>query len=158
MIAILVVSPSPRTNSATLNSLPDLWPKVWLLWWAPPGLGAPLSRDIRPELKRAQVWQRCHTILEDPRFKPLLRREAGRERDAGGRRTGDPGGHRVGGSSLRPRDGLPGRSSPETDAEARLSFGDRACLAFGGRLGWPVLTTDRDWKKLDVGVEVRAIR
>lgn len=39
-----------------------------------------------------------------------------------------------------------------------LSFGDRACLAFGGRLGWPVLTTDRDWKKLDVGVEVRVIR
>jgi ribonuclease VapC len=39
-----------------------------------------------------------------------------------------------------------------------LSFGDRACLAFGGRLGLPVLTTDRDWKKLDVGVEVRVIR
>ena len=32
-----------------------------------------------------------------------------------------------------------------------LSFGDRACLAFGRRLGWPVLTTDRDWKKLEVG-------
>ena len=39
-----------------------------------------------------------------------------------------------------------------------LSFGDRACLAFGRRLGWPVLTTDRDWKKLEVGVEVRVIR
>jgi ribonuclease VapC len=39
-----------------------------------------------------------------------------------------------------------------------LCFGDRACLAFGGRLGLPVLTTDRDWKTLDVGVEVRVIR
>lgn len=39
-----------------------------------------------------------------------------------------------------------------------LSFGDRACLAFGSRLGLPVLTTDRGWKSLEVGVEVRVIR
>jgi ribonuclease VapC len=39
-----------------------------------------------------------------------------------------------------------------------LSFGDRACLAFGSRLGLPVLTTDRNWKSLEVGVEVRVIR
>lgn len=39
-----------------------------------------------------------------------------------------------------------------------LSFGDRACVALGLQLGAPVLTTDRDWKSLDVGVVVRAIR
>ena len=39
-----------------------------------------------------------------------------------------------------------------------LSFGDRACLALGLQLGVPVMTTDRRWKELGVGVEVRAIR
>jgi PIN domain nuclease of toxin-antitoxin system len=39
-----------------------------------------------------------------------------------------------------------------------LSLGDRACLALGARLGLPVLTTDRRWTELDVGVEVIAIR
>ena len=39
-----------------------------------------------------------------------------------------------------------------------LSFGDRACLALGLQLGVPVLTTDRHWSDLDIGVEVRQIR
>jgi PIN domain nuclease of toxin-antitoxin system len=39
-----------------------------------------------------------------------------------------------------------------------LSLGDRACVALGIRLGLPVLTTDRNWRSLDVGIEVRAIR
>lgn len=39
-----------------------------------------------------------------------------------------------------------------------LSFGDRACLALGRQLGAPVLTTDRRWKELSVGVTVRVIR
>jgi PIN domain nuclease of toxin-antitoxin system len=39
-----------------------------------------------------------------------------------------------------------------------LSIGDRACLALGIEEGLPVLTTDRAWSKLDVGVEVRALR
>ena len=39
-----------------------------------------------------------------------------------------------------------------------LSFGDRACLALGKRLALPVLTADRSWAELDVGVEVRLIR
>lgn len=39
-----------------------------------------------------------------------------------------------------------------------LSFGDRACLALGLQLGLPVLTADRDWSDLDLGVEVRQIR
>jgi PIN domain nuclease of toxin-antitoxin system len=39
-----------------------------------------------------------------------------------------------------------------------LSIGDRACLALGVEEGLPVLTADRAWSKLDVGVEVRALR
>lgn len=40
----------------------------------------------------------------------------------------------------------------------RLSLGDRACVALGMQLSSPVLTADRNWKKLDLGVEVRVIR
>lgn len=39
-----------------------------------------------------------------------------------------------------------------------LSVGDRACLALAQREGLPVLTADRAWAKLDVGVEVVLIR
>jgi PIN domain nuclease of toxin-antitoxin system len=39
-----------------------------------------------------------------------------------------------------------------------LSIGDRACLALGVHLGSPVLTADRAWASLDVGVEVVLIR
>jgi len=39
-----------------------------------------------------------------------------------------------------------------------LSLGDRACLALGKRLELPVLTTDRAWAQLDLGVEVVLIR
>jgi len=39
-----------------------------------------------------------------------------------------------------------------------LSFGDRACLTLAKRLGYPVLTTDRAWAKLDLGVPVEVIR
>lgn len=39
-----------------------------------------------------------------------------------------------------------------------LSLGDRACLALGLQLNLPVLTTDRAWEGLDLGVEVRLIR
>ncbi|HEX3127761.1 MAG TPA: type II toxin-antitoxin system VapC family toxin [Thermoanaerobaculia bacterium] len=41
---------------------------------------------------------------------------------------------------------------------AGLSFGDRACLALGRQMNLPVLTTDRNWASMDVGVEVRVIR
>jgi len=39
-----------------------------------------------------------------------------------------------------------------------LSLGDRACLALGILTRATVLTTDRAWKSLDLGVAVRIIR
>jgi PIN domain nuclease of toxin-antitoxin system len=39
-----------------------------------------------------------------------------------------------------------------------LSLGDRACVATGLRLGLPVLTADRIWSTLDMGVSVSLIR
>lgn len=41
---------------------------------------------------------------------------------------------------------------------AGLSLGDRACLALGLELGCPVITADRVWADLDVGVQVVLIR
>lgn len=41
---------------------------------------------------------------------------------------------------------------------AGLSLGDRACLALGERLKCPVVTADRVWASLDLGVEVLVIR
>jgi PIN domain nuclease of toxin-antitoxin system len=41
---------------------------------------------------------------------------------------------------------------------AGLSLGDRACMALGLQLGRPVITADRAWASLDVGVEVVLIR
>src|SRR5450631_2613930 len=39
-----------------------------------------------------------------------------------------------------------------------LSLGDRACLALGAVLKAPVYTTDRAWKPLKVGVDIRVLR
>lgn len=39
-----------------------------------------------------------------------------------------------------------------------LSFGDRACVALGRHTSLPVMTADKTWAKLDVGVDVRLIR
>ena len=39
-----------------------------------------------------------------------------------------------------------------------LSLGDRCCLALGRRLSATVLTADRAWSGVDVGVEVRQLR
>jgi PIN domain nuclease of toxin-antitoxin system len=41
---------------------------------------------------------------------------------------------------------------------AGLSLGDRACLALGNVLQVPVLTTDRVWSELGLGLEVVVIR
>jgi PIN domain nuclease of toxin-antitoxin system len=49
------------------------------------------------------------------------------------------------------------RLRPLTRAQG-LSLGDRACLATGIRLGRPVITADRSWAALDVGVTIQLIR
>lgn len=38
-----------------------------------------------------------------------------------------------------------------------LSLGDRSCLALGRLLNAPVLTADRAWERLDLGVDLRLI-
>jgi PIN domain nuclease of toxin-antitoxin system len=53
------------------------------------------------------------------------------------------------------------RAAAELRAVTRhrgLSLGDRACLALARREGLPVLTADRQWEGLDVGVDIRLIR
>jgi PIN domain nuclease of toxin-antitoxin system len=42
--------------------------------------------------------------------------------------------------------------------KAGLSLGDRACLALAARENLPVLTADRAWKGVDVGVPIQFIR
>ena len=42
--------------------------------------------------------------------------------------------------------------------QAGLSLGDRACLALGIARKLPVLTADRSWAGLDLGIEIRLIR
>ena len=41
---------------------------------------------------------------------------------------------------------------------AGLSLADRACLALALRLGYGVLTADRQWANLDLGLEIIMIR
>ena len=41
---------------------------------------------------------------------------------------------------------------------AGLSLGDRACLALGLKRQLPVLTADREWSKVNVGVKLEMIR
>lgn len=41
---------------------------------------------------------------------------------------------------------------------AGLSLGDRACLALGSRLDCPVVTADRVWATVDIGIDVILIR
>jgi PIN domain nuclease of toxin-antitoxin system len=38
------------------------------------------------------------------------------------------------------------------------SLGDRICLALGQRFDVPVLTADKEWAALDIGIDVRLIR
>ena len=46
----------------------------------------------------------------------------------------------------------------ESTKAHRLSFGDRACLALAKSRNLPVLTADKIWQELDLGVEVQLIR
>lgn len=38
------------------------------------------------------------------------------------------------------------------------SFADRACLALGLVTRLPILSSDQDWRKLDLGIDIRMIR
>ena len=46
---------------------------------------------------------------------------------------------------------------PQT-RQAGLSLSDRACLALGRHLGYPVITADRAWARVEGGVEIVLIR
>ena len=46
---------------------------------------------------------------------------------------------------------------PATRASG-LSLGDRACLSLAAHLELPVLTADRRWAELDLGLDVRLVR
>ena len=39
-----------------------------------------------------------------------------------------------------------------------ISLADRACLALAEREGLPVLTADRRWAELDIGIDIRLVR
>ena len=39
-----------------------------------------------------------------------------------------------------------------------LSLGDRACLALAQRARLPILTADRSWAKLDLGIPIKVVR
>jgi PIN domain nuclease of toxin-antitoxin system len=43
-------------------------------------------------------------------------------------------------------------------AKQGLSLGDRACLALASLQGLPVMTADRSWRTVDVGVQIEVIR
>lgn len=43
-------------------------------------------------------------------------------------------------------------------AHLGLSLGDRACLALGLETGLPILTADRAWTSLSLGLSIRCIR
>ena len=60
-----------------------------------------------------------------------------------------------------PFDGLQARTAARLRSITRhagLSLGDRACLALADRLGYPVVTADRVWASLEVGIEIIMIR
>ena len=45
-----------------------------------------------------------------------------------------------------------------TTKQLGLSLGDRCCVALARALDLPLLTSDRAWGNLDVGIAVRVIR
>jgi ribonuclease VapC len=57
----------------------------------------------------------------------------------------------------RPRATAAGLLTAKTKRR-NISLGDRACLALAIELGVPVMTGDRAWRDLDVGVEIQLFR
>ncbi len=60
--------------------------------------------------------------------------------------------------SFEAADIVPAAQIRAATRSAGLSLGDRACLALARRLGIPAFTADRQWKNVQVHVEVRLIR
>jgi PIN domain nuclease of toxin-antitoxin system len=46
----------------------------------------------------------------------------------------------------------------EQTRKAGLSLGDKACLALGKATGYPILSADRAWAELGLGLEIQLIR
>lgn len=62
------------------------------------------------------------------------------------------------GEPFTPEDGeIAGRLWEQT-RQCGLSFGDRACLSLGLRLGVTVLTNDRAWASLNLSLDIQVIR
>ena len=65
------------------------------------------------------------------------------------------------GASVLPVDAAHGERAARLHRETRhlgLSLADRICFALAFAHGVPVITADRAWARVDVGVEVRLIR
>ena len=60
--------------------------------------------------------------------------------------------------AMSPAQGVSAGRLRATTRHLGLSLGDRCCLALALDLNARVLTTDRAWAKLDIGVEVEVIR
>jgi len=57
-------------------------------------------------------------------------------------------------ASLAYRSGLLRRSTKS----AGLSLGDRACLSLAAARDLPAVTTDRSWRGIRIGIEIRVVR
>lgn len=63
--------------------------------------------------------------------------------------------------AIVPFDRILARRAADLRAPTRFigaSLGDRACLALGLTTALPILTADRDWQQLDLGLDIRIIR
>jgi PIN domain nuclease of toxin-antitoxin system len=61
-------------------------------------------------------------------------------------------------ASFGPEEALSAASLRKAAKPLGLSLGDRACLALGLKYQCPVLTADRIWQKLEIGVKVLCVR
>jgi len=64
-------------------------------------------------------------------------------------------------NDIRPLDVEQARLMVALDEKTKpfaLSLGECACLALGISTGYPVLTTNPDWEKLDLGISIEVIR
>ncbi len=111
--------------------------------------GEPGAATVRPRLPSGAI---CAVNLSEALAK-MLERGAGPEEATA--RIGDLG------LEIHPFDAARARRAALLRPPTRrlgLSLGDRACLSLGLALGLPVVTADRAWAGLDIGVEVELVR